>query len=73
MRFTARPRMGGRHAAGRIFDWVSRPAPDRGASRRVGRLRRVVVLVVTDPLWEADPARPSEGEGGDEVGFSMRL
>ena len=51
MRFTARPRMGGRRA--------------------VMRWRRVVILVVTDPLWGAGPAYPAEGEGGDEVGFSM--
>ena len=51
MRFTARPRMGGRRA--------------------VMRWRRVVILVVTDPLWGAGPAYPAEGEGGDEVAFSM--
>ena len=30
MRFTARPRVGGRRAAGRIFGCVSRPAPGWG-------------------------------------------
>jgi len=38
MRFTARPRMGGRRAVG-----------------------RVVVLVVTDPLWGAGRAHPLRG------------
>ena len=34
------------------------------------RWRRVVILVVTDPLWGAGPAYPAEEEGGDEVEFS---
>ena len=70
MRFTARPRVGGRHAAGGIFDWVSRPAPGWGGVAPWGD-GVVVVLVMADPLWGAGPAYPAEGEGGDEVGFSM--
>ena len=30
-----------------------------------------MVLVVVDPLWGAGPAYPAEGEGGDEVAFSI--
>ena len=45
--------------------------PRMGGRRAVVRWRRVVILVVTDPLWGAGPAYPAEGEGGDEVAFSM--
>ena len=45
--------------------------PRMGGRRAVLRWRRVVILVVIDPLWGAGPAYPAEGEGGDEVGFSM--
>ena len=57
-RFTARPRVGGRHAAGRIFGCVlvvcHGPPPGGGASRRRAMVSTVmVVLVVADPLWGA--------------------
>ena len=50
MRFTARPRMGGRRAVGRRY---------RGGSHR-GR-----------PRMGSRPRPSPEGEGGDEIGFSV--
>jgi hypothetical protein len=50
MRFTARPRVGGRRAVGR---WC-RDGPRRDRPRKGSR-----------------PRPPPEGEGGDEIGFSM--
>ena len=41
--------------------------PRMGGRRAVMRWRRVVILVVTDPLWGAGPAYPAEGEGGEPV------
>ncbi len=52
MHFTARPRMGGRHAVGRQC---------RGVPRR------------DRPLMGSRPRPPPEGEGGDEMGFSLPL
>ena len=52
MRFTARPRVGGRRA--------------------VGRWRRVVVLVVADPLRGAGPAHPLRGRAVTRLGSRGR-